>query len=289
MDTELLRTFLEVNRTRHFGRAAANLYLTQSAVSSRIRMLEQLMGVALFTRERNDIQPTPEGRRLIKHAETILTAWNRARQEIAVEDEGKSTLTLATVAGVGPILLESWILAVRNELPNLVLNAEVIESATMPRRLEERTLDVALAFDPLQSSSIKVSEVTASRFVMVSRDAGITSVRAVEQGYVLVNWGTWFTVLHAKHFPEFPPPSLRLDLGGLAHRFILRHGGSAYLAADMVEDDLKAKRLFVVEDAPVLERMIYANYPSDSENRPTIERTLEVLRKSQERSVPPHR
>ncbi len=45
MDTELLKTFLEVSRTRHFGRAAESLYLTQSAVSFRIRQLENQLGV----------------------------------------------------------------------------------------------------------------------------------------------------------------------------------------------------------------------------------------------------
>ena len=48
MDTELLKTFLEVSRTRHFGRAAESLYLTQSAVSFRIRQLENQLGVNLF-------------------------------------------------------------------------------------------------------------------------------------------------------------------------------------------------------------------------------------------------
>ena len=42
MDIDLLRTFLEVYRTRHFGRTAENLYLTQSAVSARIRLLEEI-------------------------------------------------------------------------------------------------------------------------------------------------------------------------------------------------------------------------------------------------------
>ncbi|SUC17946.1 transcriptional regulator HdfR [Proteus mirabilis] len=44
MDTELLKTFLEVSKTRHFGRAAESLYLTQSAVSFRIRQLETQLG-----------------------------------------------------------------------------------------------------------------------------------------------------------------------------------------------------------------------------------------------------
>lgn len=62
MDTELLKTFLEVSRTRHFGRAAEALYLTQSAVSFRIRQLENQLGVNLFTRHRNNIRLTTAGK-----------------------------------------------------------------------------------------------------------------------------------------------------------------------------------------------------------------------------------
>ena len=38
MDTELLRTFLEVKQTRHFARAAENLYVTQAAVGSNLKL-----------------------------------------------------------------------------------------------------------------------------------------------------------------------------------------------------------------------------------------------------------
>ena len=62
MDIELLRTFLAVVRTRHFGRAADELCVTQSAVSARIRQLEKTLGKPLFSRIRNNIQLTPEGR-----------------------------------------------------------------------------------------------------------------------------------------------------------------------------------------------------------------------------------
>ena len=53
-----LRTYLEVYRTRYFSKAAGNLFVTQSAVSARIRQLEDKLGVRLFTRNRNNIQPT---------------------------------------------------------------------------------------------------------------------------------------------------------------------------------------------------------------------------------------
>ncbi|HBI9934024.1 TPA: LysR family transcriptional regulator, partial [Escherichia coli] len=80
MDTELLKTFLEVSRTRHFGRAAESLYLTQSAVSFRIRQLENQLGVNLFTRHRNNIRLTAAGEKLLPYAETLMSTWQAARK-----------------------------------------------------------------------------------------------------------------------------------------------------------------------------------------------------------------
>ncbi|MFC1681964.1 LysR family transcriptional regulator [Pseudomonadota bacterium] len=59
MDIETFRTLLEVNRTRHFGKAAEELFITQSAVSARIKKLEENLGVTLLDRSRRDIHPTP--------------------------------------------------------------------------------------------------------------------------------------------------------------------------------------------------------------------------------------
>ncbi|VTO16313.1 transcriptional regulator HdfR [Klebsiella variicola] len=87
MDTELLKTFLEVSRTRHFGRAAEALYLTQSAVSFRIRQLENQLGVNLFTRHRNNIRLTTAGEKLLPYAETLMNTWQaRARRSLTLRD-----------------------------------------------------------------------------------------------------------------------------------------------------------------------------------------------------------
>lgn len=82
VDTELLKTFPEVSRTRHFGRAAEALYLTQSAVSFRIRQLENQLGVNLFTRHRNNIRLTTAGESssLCRNAHEYRQA---ARKEVA--------------------------------------------------------------------------------------------------------------------------------------------------------------------------------------------------------------
>ena len=85
MDIQLLRTFLELDRTRHFGKAAESLFVTQSAVSARIRLLEETLGVPLFIRRRNELQLTGAGERLKRHAETIVSAWQRALTDAALD------------------------------------------------------------------------------------------------------------------------------------------------------------------------------------------------------------
>lgn len=278
MDTELLRTFLEVNRTRHFGKAAANLYLTQSAVSARIRMLEQAVGVPLFTRTRNDIQLTPHGRKLIHHAETILTAWNRARQEIAVDAVGKTALTAAGVPSLWDMMLPAWVDAMCDGSPDVVLSVEALDVDTILRRFADKALDLGLMLESPQAADLVVEPFTTIRFVMVSSRAGISSAEAVGGDYLLVNWGTWFTTAHAKHFPDLPMPSVRVGLGRIARAMLLGRGGAAYLAEPMVEDDLDAGRLHPVDDAPSIERGAYAVYPRESEIRPIVEQAIELLK-----------
>jgi DNA-binding transcriptional LysR family regulator len=75
MDLELLRTFLEVNRTRHFARSAELLNITQAAVSNRVKTLETFLKVRLFDRTTRDIRLTPEGARLVRHADRVIAAW----------------------------------------------------------------------------------------------------------------------------------------------------------------------------------------------------------------------
>ena len=124
MDIELLRTFLEVSRLRHFGRAGEKLYVTQSAVSARIRQLEATLGVPLFTRNRNDIRLTAEGQRLVKHAETIVSAWVRARQETELGPAYSSALAVGAMWDLWEVLLNRWLPAVRDSFPEIALQIE---------------------------------------------------------------------------------------------------------------------------------------------------------------------
>ena len=96
MDIELIKTFLEVKDCRHFGKAAENLYLTQAAVSTRVRQLERYFGVTLFHRARNNIQLTLAGERLIPHAESMLNTLRLAKQDVSLATEQVKDIATGT-------------------------------------------------------------------------------------------------------------------------------------------------------------------------------------------------
>lgn len=280
MDIGLLKTFLEINRTRHFGQAAENLFLTQSAVSARIRLLEQTVGVPLFTRTRNNIELTPAGEKLLKHADSILNTWNRAKQEIAIEETLYTPLAVGGVPSLWDILLQQWLNDLVKNDPKVIVHAEVHGPEMLMRRLLDGLLDVAFTFESLQMTELPVEELGEINLVMVTTYPNLNAKQAVEKDYVLVNWGTSFAITHAQHFHDIPPPRLHVHLGRIGLAFLLGCGGTAYLAESMVSEEIKSKKLYVVEDAPVIKRMVYAAYSPHTNQKEFLENTFTALRKN---------
>lgn len=277
MDIDLLRTFLEVNRTRHFGKTAENLYLTQSAVSARIRLLEETLGAPLFTRARNDIQLTPAGSRMLKYAESILNAWNRARQDTAISEENTASLAIGASYSLWDILLQTWLHTLNRELPHVTLQAEAHGSDMLIRRLLDYALDIAFMFEPPQMAELEVREVGMIKLTMVSDRPHIGGREAVGKGYIMTDWGISYSIAHARHFPDTPPPKIHVSLGRMALAFLLHNGGATYLPERMVKNYLQSKRLYRVVDAPVIDRLVYVVYLHANERKKLLEQVLGFL------------
>jgi DNA-binding transcriptional LysR family regulator len=74
LDLNQVRAFVEVAERRHFGRAAARLFLTQQALSKRIQRLEHTLGERLLVRGSGGVELTEAGQRLLPHAKALLVA-----------------------------------------------------------------------------------------------------------------------------------------------------------------------------------------------------------------------
>ena len=280
MDIDLLKTFLEVNRTRHFARASHNLFITQSAISTRIKQLEEILGVRLFTRKRNDIQLTPAGKRFLKGAEGLVSLWEETRKSVILDESNQPTLVIGAQPSLWDSYLPAWIETLRRDFSNMAIRCETHRGEALVQALLGRMIDIGFMFEPPKVKDLLTKEVITVELVMVSTTAGISAQVAVTKDYInylMVDWGLSFSVEHARWFPELPPPFLHLDRGQMAYDFLKKFGGASYLAKTMVEDDIKAGSLHLVQDAIPFKRIAHAVYTGKNDNLAIVEETLGLL------------
>jgi LysR family glycine cleavage system transcriptional activator len=126
-----LRTFEAAARHAHFGRAAAELCVTDSAVSHQIRQLEEQLGSALFERDGRQVRPTPQARRLLSRLQQAFELIGEACDEL--RDPGsQAQLRIAVTAE----LAQKWLVA------RLADFAERHPQVTL--HLHEQSLDASL-------------------------------------------------------------------------------------------------------------------------------------------------
>lgn len=277
MDLELLRTFLELNRTRHFRRTAEALHLTQAAVSSRLKALETTLGVTLFERSKREMRLTPEGARLIRHSERLMAGWRVARQDVSLADASEQ-LVVGGSLRLWDVLLQSWLHDLRRANPSMAIIAESQTPEVLTRRLIDGTLDVAIMLEPAQLDIMQIRRVSALEFVCVSNSSDLHIEQALRHGYLFVDWGLSFGLDHRRAFPDAPEAMTRVSHAKMAYEYIISVGGSAYLPKRMVEKDLEFGLLHLVSDAPVFERQAYATFPVRSPRLELIEKSLQMIR-----------
>jgi DNA-binding transcriptional LysR family regulator len=277
MDLELLRTFLELHRTRHFGRTADALHLTQAAVSSRLKSLETQLGVMLFERSRREMRLTPEGARLIRHSERLMAGWRVARQDVSLADATEQ-LVVGGSLRLWDVLLQSWLHELRRVNAAMAIIAESQTPEVLTRRLIDGTLDVAIMLEPAQLEIMQIRKISTLELVCVSNTKDLHIEKALMEGYVFVDWGLSFGLDHRRAFPDAAEAMIRVSQARMAYEYIGSLGGSAYLPKRMVEKDIESGLLHLVRDAPIFEREAYATFPVRSPRLKLIEKSLKLVR-----------
>ncbi|MGY1409696.1 MULTISPECIES: LysR family transcriptional regulator [unclassified Luteimonas] len=126
-----LRAFEAAARLGGLGRAAAELHVTHGAVSRQVRLLEDELGVALFTREGRGLRLTDAGRRL---GEATGTAFAQIQATVRGLRRGSEPGT--RVIGCPGSLLARWMIPrleqLRSDLPGLQLHLSPHEGAFAP-------------------------------------------------------------------------------------------------------------------------------------------------------------
>lgn len=276
MDITLARTFLTICDLGNFVKASERLNVTQSTVSSRIKLLEDLLGQALFVRTKAGASLTAAGVQFRPFAEKLIQTWEQARHNVGLPTAFSALLTVGAEFTLWERMMVSWISWMRRDLPDVALRADVGTSEMLVGQVMEGLIDLALTYTPQHRSGLVVEEIAEDRLVLAA--SGGASVMPGDPGYVFVDWGAEFRAEHLEAFPDLPAPELAVSYGPLAQQHILRAGGAAYLPLRAVRPRLEDGSLHLVEKAPVFRRPVFMVFLEGIEN-PQFETAIQGLRR----------
>lgn len=272
MDTELLKTFLEVSRTRHFGRAAEALYLTQSAVSFRIRQLENQLGVNLFTRHRNNIRLTAAGEKLLPYAETLMNTWQAARKEVA-HTSRHNEFSIGASASLWECMLNGWLgrLYQSQEPQNcLQFEARIAQRQSLVKQLHERQLDLLITTEAPKMDEF--SSQLLGHFTLALYCASPSTMKET-LNYLRLEWGPDFQQNEVGLIAADEVPVLTTSSAELARQQLYALNGCTWLPTRWAKEK---GGLHTVADSATLSRPLYAIWLQNSDKHALIKDLLKT-------------
>lgn len=142
-----LESFITLYNYQNYTKAAEKLFITQPALSRRIRSLEEELGVKLVDRSGPNIQITKAGEHFYKQClkfmaekDSLYTSMNRFRTGNA------GVLRIGLERNVNLNLALKGIVAISQDYPEIKMNFETVDGSQTLRFLRENTIDVVYTF-----------------------------------------------------------------------------------------------------------------------------------------------
>lgn len=154
LDLRKLRYFVAVADTLHFGRAAERLHIAQPVLSRQIRVLEQDLGVALFTRDSHGVVLTDAGTQLLTDAGPLLASADAARRRATAATRGSRRLMVGFRAGVA-VAPATQQFAVQH--PDVLVDVQRIEADEQAPMLLDGRIDIGYVRLPIDEAGLRVA------------------------------------------------------------------------------------------------------------------------------------
>lgn len=168
MELYQLKSFLTIVREQNLTRAAEALHLSQSALSSQIKALEEELSLKLFRRSSRGMTLTPEGEALLPQIRETLEAAARLRQQAGALNRGVSA-SVTIGLNADPTFLRVSAINQRLALLHPGLNTIFLTSQSVQtaQLLRQSMIDLGLYYGDIHDSDIDSQVVAQVRVCVV--------------------------------------------------------------------------------------------------------------------------
>lgn len=172
MDIDALRLFVDLAESKSFSKTADKHFISQSAVSQRVRALEQELGHRLV--ERGKGRPgasfTEAGERMLIHAREILSRAELLRRDlIEMTSEVGGALNVATVYSIGLHALSPAVTTFLRQYPQVNLHLEYLRTDRIYDALLAGTIDCGIVACPRERAGVSVLPLVEEPMVVIAR------------------------------------------------------------------------------------------------------------------------
>lgn len=292
MEISQVETFLAVATFGGFHRAAEALRVSQPAVSSRIKALEESLGVMLFVRSRNTLTLSTAGRVLRPYAEQLLKTASVARQAVHELQPGSDTpLQIAAGLSISVYFLPDVLKRFQQAFPRLNISIRPGHSKEVLEMVLNEEAEIGLARS-LQHPEVETISLRDDPLILVAHPTlklGKSRRARLEQvaGWPLIFYergSSDWTLTHGlfRRAGLVPNVALEVDTIETAKRMVDRGLGMAFLPQLAVGQELRSGKLATVKllDAEPLGRSLDIIHSRHRPLRKEAQAFLQVIREA---------
>jgi len=254
-----LRAFEAAARLRSFTRAAAELSVTQGAVSRQIRNLEQRLGVTLFARVDRGVRLTPVGEHYFQVVGESLLRIARATSEVALGQEG-GPITVGATTAIASLWLMPHLTGFRRAEPELDIRV-LVSDESFERMSED--VDLLIEYTRRAPAGGEITPLFPERVMPVcspeylrGRSAPIRPADLIDETLLVLDddhpdwmgWAEWLERFGVSL--DAPRSSVRVNSYPALLQAAIAGQGVALGWRHLVDEFLAAGTLIALMDAP---------------------------------------
>lgn len=167
MELTDLHVFRTVARAGGVNRAAEQLHRVQSSVTTRVKKLEQDVGVELFLREGKRMRLSPAGSVLLEYADRLLALAEEARDALH-GSRPRGRLRLGAMESTAAARLPEPLTTFHARYPEVAVELSTSDPQTLMTRVLAGELDAALVAEPVVDARLETLTAFVEQLVIVA-------------------------------------------------------------------------------------------------------------------------
>lgn len=167
MTLNQLKYLVAIARYRSFSKTAQNLEISQPALTSQIKKLEEEMGFVIFDRTKVPLGITPEGEVFSKRAQQILKlADDMYNIAIELEEEISGKLVIGAIPTVAPYLTPVFMDDLQTLFPDLHLHIKELITEDIITQIKSGDIDAGIIATPIKSKGVVFQTLFYEKFFL---------------------------------------------------------------------------------------------------------------------------